>query len=178
VGNQVVFANQVAVKQVAKPASQTVSVKIPLQPGDALTTKTHFSFRYTKEYNGKDAKSRKAVQLRDYSITLKSGTKTIGVVVEGKDIPTQAQVAYPALQYDEQMNGCRDDTVIVMQTAELPLLKFLANHQPVTDLNQVTAIEIKLNEVPGGTGEETYFFVDFLLTSRALPAAPQGFQIP
>lgn len=175
-----IYANKIAVKRVSRPANQSLALRIPVQSADSLATRTHFNFRYTKEYDARSAAARRAVKLRNYTLRLKSGSTIIGNPIEGRNVRTQVQVAYPTFQFGD--NGvdpptCFDDTMILMQTAEVPLSQFLGS-QPVTDLNQVDTIEITLlGDSTAGSAAEVYFFVDFILVTRNLPAAPAGFEV-
>ncbi|HEX2898144.1 MAG TPA: hypothetical protein VHS96_00340 [Bacteroidia bacterium] len=172
------YANEVSVKSFTRPANQGLAIRIPITSANSLVTRTHFSFRYTKEYNARSASARNQLNLKHYTLKLKANTNVIGSPIEGRDVPSLQHPAYPTTDLVD--GNCEDDTVILMQTAEVPLSQFLsATGQPTTDLNQVTAIEIVLNPLPGaGSGDETFFFVDFLLTTRSLPAPPAGFAIP
>jgi hypothetical protein len=178
-GNHV-FANEVAAKRVTRPRSERLALRIPVVATDNLATRTHFSFRYTKEYDPRVAAQRRAIDLKNYILRIKSGATVIGNPINGADVRTQVHPAYFTRQYNYEApgDGCYDDTMIIMQTAEVPLSQFLRSGQPVTDLNQVNTLEITLNGRSGATGDEVFFFLDLLLTTRTLPDAPSGFAIP
>lgn len=181
VNSNSVFANKVAVKKVTRPANQSLALRIPVTAADTLASRTHFSFRYTREYDARNASARRNVNLRGYTLRLKAGTNVIGTAITGAQVNSQAHRAYHTVQFSYEAPApthCYDDTMIIMQTAEVPLSQFLSNGQPVTDLNQVTSIEITLDAASGATGDATWFFVDFLLSTRNLPATPSGFAIP
>lgn len=181
VGGNHVFANKVAVKRVTRPANESVALRIPIQSGDSLVTRTHFNFRYTKEYDARSVTARRSANLRNYTLRLKAGTTTVGNAIEGRDVRTQVHVAYATRQHSHEApgDGCYDDTVILLQTAEVPLSQFLGNGQPMTDLSRVDALEITLNgSATAGSGDEVYFFVDLLLVTRTPAMPPAGFAIP
>jgi hypothetical protein len=170
------YANSLKVTAFTRPANEGLAIRIPIATADSLTTRTHFSFRYTKEYNARSAAARRSVNLRHYTLRLKSSSTVIGTPIEGRDVASLHHVAYPTQDLDG--SNCVDDTVILMQTAEVPLSQFLGT-QPVTDLNQVSVIEVMIDPLPGaGSSDETFFFVDFVLSTRNLPAAPAGFALP
>ncbi|MEM7036773.1 MAG: hypothetical protein AAF570_07335 [Bacteroidota bacterium] len=171
------FANRVAVKAFTRPAADSLVIRIPIVANDRLATRTHFSFRYTKEYDGQSARARRNVNFRNYTLRLKRGATTIGNPIVGQDVPSSHHRAYPT----KDINGsnCVEDTVVILQTAEVPFSQFLSpNSTPVTDLQQVDTIEVQLEGRKGASGDEIFFFVDFLLTTRSLPAPPPSFEIP
>ncbi|MEM0995725.1 MAG: hypothetical protein AAGN35_01540 [Bacteroidota bacterium] len=175
-----VFANQVGVKAFTRPATEGLTIRIPIAATDRLIAKTHFSFRYTKSYNPRNESERRNVNLRNYSLRLKSGTNPFGQTVAGSAISSLHYRAYPTKRWSIEVGdngGYFDATHIVLQTAEIPLNQFLGT-QPVSDLAQVNAVEIQLAPISGTIGTETFYFVDFILVTRNLPAAPAGFQIP
>lgn len=178
VGGHDNYANKVKVMCFTRPAQNSLVIRIPVSAADSLVTRTHFSFRYTKEYDARSATARRSVQFRNYTLRLKAGMSVIGSAIEGRDVPSLHHPAYPTQDLDG--STCKDDTVVLLQTAEVPLSQFLSGGGlPVTDLNQVTAIEITLLPPPGtGSGDETFFFVDFVLSTRNLPSAPTGFVLP
>ncbi|MCB9232802.1 MAG: hypothetical protein H6581_14115 [Bacteroidia bacterium] len=171
-----VFANKAKMNAWKRPAAQTMVLRIPILPADNLVNFTHFSIRYTKEYDAHDATARRTVELKNFTLRLKSTSGTIGTEIQGTAVPSTHQKAYYTKDFKTK---CEEDTVIVMQTAEVTLDSFLTpGSHPRTDLNQVNTIEIQLNPPTSPSGDETWFFVDYLLTKRVLPAAPAGFTLP
>ncbi|HHG84753.1 MAG TPA: hypothetical protein ENJ82_08380 [Bacteroidetes bacterium] len=170
------YANATPVKAFTRPGTDNMVIRIPIVSGDHLVTCSHFSFRYTKKYDAHRSNARRQADLRNYTLRLKSGPNLIGAEIAGADVASLHHKAYPTKDLDG--NTCEEDTVIVMQTAEVPLAQFLPEGQPVTDLNQVTSIEIQLEGVANASGDETWYFVDFVLSKRVIAAAPQGFAIP
>jgi hypothetical protein len=169
------YINDIKVFAFTRKANVGLAIRIPIKPADKLVSRTHFSFRYTKEYDARKASARSKVNLRHYTLQLKAGSSKLGLPVNGADVPSPHHVAYPTADFD---STCKDDTGILMQTAEIPLSQFLGT-QPITDLNLVTQIEITINPLTGAKEiDETFFFVDFLLSSRKLPPPPPGFSIP
>lgn len=176
VNNNQVYIHDPKVMIFTRPATQGLSIRIPIATGDSLVSRTHFSFRYTKEYDPRSAAARRRVDFRNYVLRLKRGTSTVGVDVAGRDVPSPHNVAYPTMDLE---NGvCTEATKILLQTAEVPLSLFLSNGQPTTDLAQVDAIELSITGTAGASGDEVWILSDILLTTRNLPAAPSGFAIP
>lgn len=175
-----IYANDVGVKAFTRPAANPLLIRIPVTSADKMVTRTHFSFRYTKLYDARSSSARRSVNFRNYTLQLKAGTNVVGVAIPGSAVSSLHHPAYPVRQftYDIPGGGYYDDTVVLLQTAEVPLSQFLTNGQPTTDLSQVDKIEIKLEPLSGGSGDETFFFVDFILVTRNLPAAPADFEIP
>lgn len=181
VASERIFANSVGVKAFTRPASDGMTIRIPIGAADSLVSKTHLSFRYCKAYNARNSRDRRNAVLRNYNLKLKSSGGIIGVPISGADVPSIHHRAYPAKRWSIEVGsngGYYDATYILLQTAEVPLSQFLGNGQPVTDLSQVNKIEIQLEPNNAVSGDETFYFVDFMLVTRNLPAAPAGFALP
>jgi hypothetical protein len=176
-----IFANKVGVKAFTRPAGNVLKIRIPIVAADGLATKTHLSFRYCKAYKARESRDRQNAVLRNYSLRLKSVSGIIGTSIAGADVPSIHHRAYPAKRWSIEVGsngGYYDATYILLQTAEVPLSQFLSNGQPQTDLTQVNTFEIQLEPNSAVSGDETFYFVDFMLVTRNLPAAPTGFAIP
>lgn len=159
-----------------RPAASRLKVSIPILASDQLVARTHFSFIYGLEYNCRSRRTRRRVNLQNYVVRLQGNGGAIGSDVDGRDVRVKSFVAYPT--FERPGGTCDDDTEIVFQTAEVELAQFLTpQSRAVTDLNQVTAIEIEVKS-NGSSGNVTWFFNDFAITTRNLPMPPPGFAIP
>lgn len=159
-----------------RPGTNTVVMKIPIQPADQLVAKTHFSFRYTIEYNPRNRTERSRVKLQNYIVRLKGTSGQIGSDVDGRNVTVKSFVAYRT--FDLPGGTCSENTKIVMQTAEIALSQFLTpGGHALTDLNQVNTIELELKPTRR-SANVIWLFNDFAITTRNLPAPPAGFAIP
>jgi hypothetical protein len=173
------FTGEVKTVRIDCPAHNDVVIRIAIAAADMLAQRTHFSMRYAKAYNAPNASVRRSFPLKNYTLRLKENGTRIGNEIPGSAVPSLHHPAYPVRQNDGEFGPeCNDDTTILLQTAEVPLAQFITGStQTMGHLAQVDTIEIQLQNVSGAAAEE-WFFVDFLLTTRDLPATPAGFEIP
>jgi hypothetical protein len=157
--------------RIVRPAAQDAELLVPIG-ADQLVDVTHLSCRLAKEHNARNDRARTTEPLRNFELALFTDAGLqIGQTIPGRVVPSLLHRVYPVRKFQYEANGCADDTVIYLQTVEVPLTQFVTNgRHTLSDLNRVRELRFRMLPV-SKPGDDVFWLIDFLLTRRTTPAA-------
>jgi hypothetical protein len=175
IGNYRPFAQDVKVFRIARPASKSAELLVPIA-ADQLANATHLSCRLAKEFDAQNPRTRATEPLRNFSFGLfaENGLQ-IGATIPGSAVASIVHDVYPVRKWTDQDGPpqCYDDTHVFLQTVEVPVSQFLKGTRfTASDLGRVR--ELRFGMLPATkSGDDIYRVVDFLLTKRQFaPTSP------